>query len=92
RRQKSAKTLISVAWLFLLLLSMQPVADRLLAPLEQRYPTWHNQHPLDYIVVLGGGYTWNLHWAPSSNMLNKRLPRLAEGIRIWRANPHEKLI
>lgn len=92
RWQKSAKTLISVAWLFLLLLSLQPVADRLLAPLEHRYPTWHNQHPLDYIVVLGSGYTWNLQWAPSSNMLNNSLPRLAEGIRIWRANPQAKLI
>lgn len=92
RWQKSGKTLISLAWAILLLISLQPVADRLLAPLENQYPTWQNQHPVDYIVVLGGGYTWNPQWAPSSNMLNNSLPRLAEGIRIWRANPGAKLI
>ncbi|WP_455817935.1 envelope biogenesis factor ElyC [Pseudomonas cerasi] len=92
RWQKSGKILISVAWTILLLISLQPIADRLLAPIENRYPTWHNQHPLDYIVVLGGGYTWNPQWAPSSNMLNNSLPRLTEGIRILQANPGAKLI
>ncbi|MBD8166298.1 envelope biogenesis factor ElyC [Erwinia persicina] len=92
RWQKSGKTLVSLAWALLLLISLQPVADRLLAPLENRYPTWQNQHPVEYIVVLGGGYTWNPQWAPSSNLLNNSLPRLAEGIRIWRANPGSKLI
>lgn len=51
-----------------------------------------SQQPLAYIVVLGGGYTWNDAWAPSSNMLNNSLPRLTEGIRIWRANPGARLI
>lgn len=92
RWQKSGKTLISVAWILLLLISLQPVADRLLAPLENRYPTWHNQHPVEYVVVLGGGYTWNPEWAPSSNMLNNSLPRLTEGLRILQANPGAKLI
>lgn len=92
RWQKSGKILISASWLLLLLISLQPVADRLLAPMENRWPTWQNQQPLDYIVVLGGGYTWNPDWAPSSNMLNNSLPRLTEGIRIWRSNPGSKLI
>ena len=92
RWQKCGKILISVSWGVLLLMSLQPVADRLLAPIEDRFPTWHNQHPLDYIVVLGGGYTWNPQWAPSSNMLNNSLPRLTEGLRIWHANPGAKLI
>lgn len=92
RWQKSGKILISVAWLLLLLLGLQPVADRLLGPLENRWPTWQNQHAVDYVVVLGGGYTWNPEWAPSSNMLNNSLPRLAEGIRIWRANDGAKMI
>lgn len=92
RWQKSGKTLISAAWLLLLLLSLQPVADRLLAPLENRWPTWQNHHRVDYIVVLGGSYTWNPEWAPSSNLLNNSLPRLAEGIRIWQMNPGAKMI
>lgn len=92
RWQKSGKILISIAWAILLLISLQPVADRLLAPIENRYPTWHHQHPVEYVVVLGGGYTWNPQWAPSSNMFDNSLPRLTEGIRILQANPGAKLI
>ena len=40
RFQKSGKTLITLGWLVLLLLSLQPVADGLLRPIENRYPTW----------------------------------------------------
>ncbi len=44
------------------------------------------------LVVLGGGYTWNPEWAPSSNLINNSLPRLTEGIRLWQANPGSKMI
>ncbi len=90
--QKSGKTVISVSWLLLLLLSLQPLADRLLLPLDNRYPTWNGADKVDYIVVLGGGYTFNPAWAPSSNLLNNSLPRVAEGIRQWQRNPQSTLI
>lgn len=90
--QKSGKILISASWLFLLLLSLQPLADRLLLPLDSRYPTWNGTQPVHYIVVLGGGYTFNPDWAPSSNLLNNSLPRVAEGVRQWRRYPHATLI
>lgn len=92
RFQKTGKIFISIGWLALLLLSLQPVADRLLRPIESTYPTWNNSQKVDYIVVLGGGYTWNPQWAPSSNLINNSLPRLNEGIRLWRENPGSKLI
>ncbi|WP_058913110.1 envelope biogenesis factor ElyC [Entomohabitans teleogrylli] len=92
RWQKTGKALLTGAWLALLLLSLQPVADRLLRPIEDSYPTWQGGEKIDYIVVLGGGYTWNPHWAPSSNLLNNSLPRVAEGIRLWHANPGAKMI
>lgn len=92
RWQKSGKILISVSWLLLLLLSLHPVADRLLAPLENQYATWNGSEPVDYIVVLGGGYTYNRHWAPSSNLLNNSLPRVTEAVRQWRRYPQAKLI
>ncbi|EJO2325652.1 envelope biogenesis factor ElyC [Salmonella enterica] len=92
RFQKTGKVFISVGWLALLLLSLQPVSDHLLRPIENRYPTWQGPQKVEYIVVLGGGYTWNPQWAPSSNLINNSLPRLAEGIRLWRANPGAKLI
>ena len=90
--QKSGKTVISVSWLLLLLLSLQPLADRRLLPLDSRDPTWNGAEKVDYIVVLGGGYTFNPAWAPSSNLLNNSLPRVAEGIRQWQRNPQSTLI
>lgn len=92
RFQKTGKTAITVCWLLLLLLSLQPVADGLLKPIEDKYPTWRGEQRVEYIVVLGGGYTWNPHWAPSSNLINNSLPRLNEGIRLWQANPGSKMI
>ncbi|MEW5287850.1 envelope biogenesis factor ElyC [Erwinia papayae] len=92
RWQKTGKIILCCAWLLLVLLSLQPVADSLLRPTETRYATWHQQQKVDYVVVLGGGYTWDANWAPSSNMLNNSLPRLTEGIRLWRDNPGAKMI
>lgn len=112
RSEKSAKAMLSLCWLTLLLLSMQPVADRLLLPLESTYATYgydgretsFYQHdavknaaeqaktPIRYIVVLGGGYTYNPAWAPSSNLLHNSLPRVAEGIRLYLDHPGSKLV
>ena len=38
----------------LLLFSLQPVADRLLRPIEAQYQTYRGNDPVSYIVVLGG--------------------------------------
>lgn len=92
RWQKSGKMIVSIAWMLLLALSLQPVADSLLRPLEQRYPTSNHADDIDYIVVLGGGYTWNPAWAPSSNLIGNSLPRVAEGVRQWRMHPGAKMI
>ncbi|MCL5501245.1 envelope biogenesis factor ElyC [Escherichia coli] len=92
RWQKTGKGIISVSWLVLLLLSLQPVADKMLKPIEDTYPTWRGGETVQYIVILGGGYTWNDAWAPSSNLINNSLPRLNEGIRLLHQNPGAKLI
>lgn len=93
RWQRGGKTLMLVSWLTLTLISIQPVADRFLFPLEARYPTWRpGQTKVDYIVVLGGGYTYNPDWAPSSNLINNSLPRVTEGVRLYHANPGAKMI
>ncbi|WP_436875999.1 envelope biogenesis factor ElyC [Siccibacter turicensis] len=92
RFQKTAKSLLTASWLVLLLLSLQPVADGLLRPIEDRYPTLHTSEPVKHIVVLGGGYTWNPDWAPSSNLINNSLPRVTEGVRLWLANPGATMI
>lgn len=92
RWQKSARTLLTLSWLTLLLISLQPVADKMLESIESRYPTWRGGEKVSYIVVLGGGYTWNPEWAPSSNLVNNSLPRVTEGVRLWLANPGAKMI
>ncbi|AHF74301.1 Membrane Protein Functionally coupled to the MukBEF Chromosome Partitioning Mechanism [Candidatus Sodalis pierantonius str. SOPE] len=85
--------LVMGAGLVLLALSQQPVADRLLAPLEAHYPTWQPLgETVKWIVVLGGGYTWNPHWPPSANLINNSLLRVTEGIRQWRAHPGATMV
>lgn len=86
RFQKTGKVFISVGWLALLLLSLQPVSDHLLRPIENRYPTWQGPQKVEYIVVLGGGYTWNPQWAPSSNLINNSLPRVAQSLGVPRSD------
>ena len=92
QRQHLAKVCLTTGWLVLLLLSLQPIADRLLTPFENRYPTLNHPPEVAAIVVLGGGYTYNPQWAPSSNLLGNSLPRVTEGVRQWRMNPSAKLI
>ncbi len=92
RWQKSGKVILSLSWLLLLLLSLQPIADRLLRPLESDYMTYRGNDPVDYIVVLGGGYTFNPDWAPSSNLIGNSLPRVTEGVRLYLAHPGSKMV
>lgn len=92
RWQKSGKILVSLSGALLLLLSLQPVADRLLQPLESHYATWNGEEKVDFIVVLGGGYTFNPAWAPSSNLIGNSLPRVTEGVRQWRRYPQATMI
>lgn len=92
RWQKSGKTIFTLSWLFLLLFSLQPVADRLLRPIEAQYQTYRGNDPVSYIVVLGGGYTYNPDWAPSSNLLGNSLPRVTEGVRLYLAHPGARMV
>jgi uncharacterized SAM-binding protein YcdF (DUF218 family) len=43
RFQRTGKLCVSLGWLLLLLLSLQPVADSLLKPIEDKYPTWRGE-------------------------------------------------
>lgn len=76
RFQKTGKIFISIGWLALLLLSLQPVADRLLRPIESTYPTWNNSQKVDYIIVLLSNffYSFNkaMHLSTSRTSLDNR--------------------
>ncbi|PLL46574.1 envelope biogenesis factor ElyC, partial [Klebsiella pneumoniae] len=52
RFQRTGKLCVSLGWLLLTLLSLQPVADSLLKPIEDTYPTWRGEQPVNYVVVL----------------------------------------
>ncbi len=91
RFQKTGKIFISIGWLALLLLSLQPVADRLLRP--SKAPIRHG------IIRKSGLYRGARRWlylepavGTKLNLINNSLPRLNEGIRLWRENPGSKLI
>ncbi|WP_338803158.1 envelope biogenesis factor ElyC [Xenorhabdus griffiniae] len=97
RWQKTGKAILSLSWLALLLFSLQPVADKLLLPVEGKYvqryePDTTPITPIKYIVVLGGAFTYNPQWAPSANLISNSLPRVTEGIRLYRLNPGAKMI
>ncbi|MBE8597064.1 envelope biogenesis factor ElyC [Xenorhabdus sp. BG5] len=97
RWQKTGKAILSLSWLILLLFSLQPIADKLLLPVEGKYvqryePDTTPITPIKYIVVLGGGFTYNPQWAPSANLISNSLPRVTEGIRLYRLNPGAKMI
>ncbi|OTA21670.1 membrane protein [Xenorhabdus beddingii] len=106
RWQKTGKTILSLSWLTLLLFSLQPIADKLLLPVEGKYVQRYEPDvtldtsadttsiiaPVKYIVVLGGGFTYNPQWAPSANLTNNSLPRVTEGIRLYHLNPGAKMI
>lgn len=89
QRQRTGRTIILASWLALILLSLQPVADRLLLPLESHYPTSAANAAGEQSRLYcraGRGYTYNAEWAPSSNLISNSLPRVTEGIRLYHAN------
>ncbi len=97
RWQKSGKSCVSLSLILIMLLGLQPVADKLLSPIESGYEKRYelmsqSSADIGYIVVLGGGFTYNPDWAPSSNLLNNSLPRVVEGVRLYLKHPGSKLI
>nr|WP_272579338.1 envelope biogenesis factor ElyC [Providencia sp. PROV265] len=98
RWQRCGKTFTSLSLILLAVLGLQPVSDSLLAPVEgqynKRYELITETPPqnIQYIVVLGGGFTYNPDWSPSSNLLNNSLPRVTEGVRLYLKHSGSKLI
>ncbi|MBN1141343.1 MAG: envelope biogenesis factor ElyC [Deltaproteobacteria bacterium] len=98
KRPRLGKLLLSGALLLLLAFSLAPVSDRLLGPLESRYPVFDagalppGSPEIGFVVVLGEGYGCYENQPPTSRVHRGGLVRLAEGIRIQRLLPGAKLI
>ena len=93
RRQRAGKILIGLGCLLLLLASFHPVANRLLGPLESRYPPLgHPPQGVKWIVVLGSWATCDTGMPAGSQLTGSGLSRLVEGVMLYRNCPGSKLL
>jgi uncharacterized SAM-binding protein YcdF (DUF218 family) len=95
RKQKTGKVIVLIGIIFLGMLSYDAVSDKLLQPLEYRYPSLlslENIQNVKWIVVLGGGHISDPKLPITSQLSNASLVRLVEGIRLHRELTKSKLI
>jgi uncharacterized SAM-binding protein YcdF (DUF218 family) len=101
QKQKAGKILVTLGALLLLLFSLNPVADRILGPLERWYPAGtavrKGEAPsldpsIKWIVVLGGGHNSDPEVPVISQLSFFTLVRLVEGIALYRALPGARLL
>lgn len=103
KRQLTGKVLVSAGFLLLLFLSIGHLSDRLLKPLEGRYPPLlpdgvaERQDAPDlsqvkWIVVLGGGHISDPRVPVTSRIATGSLVRLTEAVRLHRALPESKIV
>lgn len=99
RRQRLAKGLGIAGLVLFTLFSLNPVTEALLHFYEGQYPALdigqlsaEEKSRLKYVVVLGGGYTSATQQPLASQLGMFTLPRVVEGVRIWHALPHTKLV
>ena len=91
RLPRTGKALIIIALLWLSLSSWHPVANRLLAPLEDHYPVFSVQQPVSTVVVLGSCHATDDSVPVAAQLCSTALFRLLEGLRILAANPQAQL-
>jgi uncharacterized SAM-binding protein YcdF (DUF218 family) len=95
RRQRTGKVLATIGVLLLALLSYSAISDRLLRPLESRYPPVLNPAGLRdvrWVVVLGGGHNSDPTLPVTSQIDESAAVRLVEGIRLHNMLPESKLV
>ncbi len=93
RHKRVGSTLVSCSIIGIFLVSFQPVATRLLMPIERQYTAFiPDDRPVDYILVLGNGHVVDDELPPTSELTRTALMRLTEGIRILRYYPNSTLI
>lgn len=87
--------LMAAGALCLVLAAWWPVAEGLLAPLEDRYPPLSDPAALrgvSIVVVLGGIWWPDARWPISSQLGNSSAIRLFEAVRLLRALPDARLV
>lgn len=92
-RLRAAKQLLTLAFVWIALVSYGPVSDMLVKPLEQKFPALI-ETPVDvtYILVLGNGHKSNEKLPITTQVSSTALIRLSEGIGHYYRLPDAKLI
>lgn len=93
RRLRGGRVLLSALALVLLTLTLLPVDEMLLAPLENRFPA---NPPLpervDGVIVLGGAIDPAISAARHQLSMNEAAERVVEGARLARQYPQARLL
>jgi uncharacterized SAM-binding protein YcdF (DUF218 family) len=99
RRPRVAKRLALGGLLLFTLFSLNPFTEALLHVQEGQSPAFEpsalagpEREKIKYVVVLGGGYTSALAQPLASQLGAFTLPRVVEGVRLWHALPHTRLV
>ena len=102
RRRRLGRGLTAAGTLLLLLCSNKIASNALLRPLESRYapqPRLEAGAPVPtalaacrYVVVLGGGHSDMIGWAPNDKLSTSALERIVEGVRLLRSLPQAELV
>nr|WP_321269803.1 envelope biogenesis factor ElyC [uncultured Tolumonas sp.] len=92
RWQKSGKLLISIATIVLIMFSVRPTSVMLNRPLEQMYPAFPDNQPVDFIIVLGHGHVSDPSVPLASQLTEAASARIQEALRIKRLNPKAHMI
>jgi len=92
-RLKAAKLLLSSAFVWIILVSYEPVGDLLLRPLEQTYPALiKTPSDVGYVLVLGSGHKSDVKLPINAQLKTAALARLSEGMRHYNNLPGAKLV
>ncbi|OUS31420.1 hypothetical protein A9Q98_03100 [Thalassotalea sp. 42_200_T64] len=92
-KPKHGKILLISATCILFLFAFNPIASRLMKPLEAHYSVYQpSNDTLDYIVILGCGHTSDERLTPSQELKICSLQRLVEGIRIAKLHPQATIV
>jgi uncharacterized SAM-binding protein YcdF (DUF218 family) len=103
RRQRTGKLVVTLGTILLVLLSNYAITDRMLIPLERKYPalinlqasqavTQDNQTAAKMIVMLGGGHRSDPKLPITDHLSDTALTRLVEAVRLYKELPGSKLI
>lgn len=89
---KKAKLFLSLGFLWFLLLSLQPISNAIINPLENSHKALLNIPKVEYVLVLGSGHATNEKLSITSQLSDVAIVRINEGIRVYRTQENARII